>query len=48
VSKAWVDQMSWIEVNNQPQLLEEYKDFFAAPNYEKVQEQVQKAFRAAF
>jgi DNA repair photolyase len=48
VSKAWVDQMSWIEVNNQPQLLEEYKDFFAEPNYEKIRQQVQRAFRAAF
>ena len=34
VKKAWVDQMRSTEVNTQPQLLEQYKDFFAPASYD--------------
>ena len=46
VSRAWVDQMNWIEVNNQPQLLEEYKTFFANPHYEQLCHSIHTAFNS--
>jgi hypothetical protein len=48
VQRAWVDQMNWIEVNNQPQLLQEYAQFFSSDNYDRVCEQLRGSFRAAF
>jgi DNA repair photolyase len=46
VTHAWVGEMNWIEVNNQPQLLQEYRDFFSAPGYERLCHQIQSAFRS--
>jgi len=48
VRRAWIDQMNWTEVNNQPALLEEYKNFFARENYERLCRRIQDAFTAAF
>lgn len=43
VSKAWVDQMNWLEINNKPQLLQEYAAFFEPENYKLTCERIKRA-----
>jgi DNA repair photolyase len=48
VKRGWVDQMNWLEINNKPQLLKEYADFFAPANYDRVCEEVRQTFSSAW
>lgn len=42
LSKAWIDEMRSLEVNNHPELLKEYASFFEPENYRKTIKTVQK------
>ncbi|MBY0358021.1 MAG: radical SAM protein [Candidatus Obscuribacterales bacterium] len=44
VDRIWIDQMHWKEVNNRPQLLEKYQDFFHPAKYAKTVTETQKLF----
>ena len=46
VERAWIDRMRWPEVNTQPQLLEQYQQFFSEPNYSQTCAKLQELFRA--
>ena len=35
MNKFWMDRMHWPEVNTKPELLSEYKDYFADESYER-------------
>jgi DNA repair photolyase len=48
VRTAWCDQMNWIEVNNQPQLLEKYSAFFEQKNYTRVINYIEREFKSAY
>jgi DNA repair photolyase len=43
---VWVGQMNYPEINNRPELLEKYKDFFAPAAYAATVNKVQSLFRS--
>lgn len=47
VRSIWVDSMGALEVNTRPELLQKYADFFADPNYARVQNEILTGFERA-
>jgi len=48
VKKVWVGQMSYPEINNKPELLKEYAEFFEPNNYRKVVQKIASSFNSSF
>ena len=48
VKKVWVGQMSYPEINNKPELLKEYANFFEPNNYRNVVQQIASSFNSSF
>lgn len=44
VDQIWIDQMNYPEINNKPQLLQKYKDFFEPKNYKSTIQLIKKPF----
>ena len=47
VDRVWIDEMRWTEVNNRPELLARYADFFQASNYTAVQDYIVSEFSSS-
>lgn len=46
VSKIWIEEMRWTEINNRPDLLRKYADFFDSENQNKLCSLISREFRA--
>jgi len=44
VDKIWIDEMRWQEINNKPELLRKYAEFFEIKNYEAVRNYLSREF----
>ncbi len=44
VDKIWIGEMRWTEVNNKPQLLQKYAEFFKEDNHSKIRNIVKASF----
>lgn len=44
MDRIWIDEMRWREVNNRPDLIEKYKDFFKEDNHQAVRKFIASKF----
>lgn len=47
MDRIWIDEMRWREVNNRPDLIEKYKDFFKEQNHQAVRKYIASKFMEA-